>query len=143
MLRENDPWHPFSTSSSMEGKRLSESRERKGRVKITCRHNGWKLLKFWWKTISRGSVYLWKNESKLIHSKTNLGQSVEKSRKSLESNKRKTVLHIRGEHSKINQWLPISNSRGKTVRCHIQRAERKKLVTQGFHVYKIYASEKR
>ena len=31
MLRENDLRHPFITPSSMEGERLSESRERKGR----------------------------------------------------------------------------------------------------------------
>jgi hypothetical protein len=31
MLRENDLRHPFITPSSMEGERLSESRERKWR----------------------------------------------------------------------------------------------------------------
>ena len=34
-------------------------------------------------------------------------------------------LHIWRDHSKINHWLPVRNSRGKAVRCHIKRSERK------------------
>ena len=34
-------------------------------------------------------------------------------------------LHIWRDHNKINHWLPVRNGRGKVVRCHIKRSERK------------------
>lgn len=112
---------------------------RKGRNKITCRHNGWKLMKLW-VIIFQSTVFSekWNQTDPLRQISENCVEKIRK--KVLKVTTRKAVLFTRGNTVRVFSWL-YNNSREEDCEMPYSKSWKKNCV-QGFHVYKICSPER-